>query len=119
MYTTINEFIHEHFTIKSSNYYKIIYEPPDNLPINNITGCIYIDGRMTHTFMNESEIFSVCKINKKSPNILRGYVNLSEGLITFFWDKIPKNHFLCVSYNFGTLEILNKKNEENWDLEGF
>jgi len=119
MHTTINEYLHEHFTIKSPHHCKMIYEPCNDSPINNITGCIYIDGRMTHTFMNDSENFSVCKINKKSPNILRGYVNLSEGLITFFWDKIPKNHFLCVSYNFGNLEILNKKNEENWALEGF
>ena len=119
MHTIINEYIHENFTIESPHHYKIIYEPCDNSPTNNITGCIYIDGKMTHTFMNDSENFNVLKIIKNSPNILRGCVNLNEGLIVIFWDKIPKNHFLCVSYNFGSLEILNKKNEENWSLEGF
>lgn len=119
MHTTINEFIHEHFSKKISHYHKIIYEPCDNSPINNITGCIYIDGRITHTFMNNAENLRVCKLTKKSLNVLRGYVDLNEGLITFFWNKIPKNHFLCVSYNFGTLEILNEKNKENWALEGF
>jgi hypothetical protein len=116
---TINEYVHEDFSILGTDAVVIYYEPLDNRSVISISGTIYIDGREVTAFQGGNGLIIPEGSRDGKPCVLAGNFGSANGIITLVWDRHPGEHFLCVSYDFaGSVEEV-PFTSSNWLKDGF
>lgn len=116
-----NEYLLFVEAIKQEDGWLALYESPAHRPIF-LGGSIYFDGYCSHTFVTVGEelfISAVKAKNQRRPPCALSVSLDSSSEVSILWRHPPREHVLCVSYEFDEDWDEGAGAKVNWAMEGF